>query len=250
MSVHSPNVYMHVARLRMYDHLAYVRTYYHHDAIELPPAKEVEIALWRAIDENGWEKKTSESFRAVMRAIIERDVRQGCEMEAYEAIRIFNRSYIELTNEALGALTGCYYVEDKLEWISHKRVQEIEQDWSLILFLVRTLRHRMPPGRYVKLVSNVLRNHTTAGGRANSEPRRRKKKACRRRFSSEEREMYRTNVKIRSSEEMEKALVQNRRRSTKMHACNRSNAGYKLIRYMLYDCTMCAACVLHAVARA
>ena len=46
-------------------------------------------------------------------------------METYEAIRILNRSYIELTNEALGALTGCYYVEDKLEWISHKRVQKI-----------------------------------------------------------------------------------------------------------------------------
>ena len=107
-------------------------------------------------------------------------------MDAYEAIRLFNRSYIELTNEAIRrSRPGRYYVEDKLEWISHKLVQKIDQDWSLIIGLIRPLRSKIAPTRYVKLVVKALRNYTAAGGRANSEPRIRKKKARRERLLSE-----------------------------------------------------------------
>ena len=176
------DVYIHVARLRMYDHLTRLQIYN-----ELPPANEVERALWRAIDENWWEKQVSESFRAVMRAIIERAAERGNEMDSYEAIRLFNRSYIELTKEAIRrSRPGRYYVQDKLEWISHKLVQKIEKDWSVIIGLIRPLRNRIAPERYVKLVAMYLRNHTTAGGRANSEPRIRKKRARRERLLSAE----------------------------------------------------------------
>ena len=75
MSAHSLDVYIHVARLRMYDHLTRLRIYN-----ELPPANKVERALWRAIDENWWNKQVSDSFRAIMRGIIERAVKRGHEM--------------------------------------------------------------------------------------------------------------------------------------------------------------------------
>ena len=107
-------------------------------------------------------------------------------MDAYEAIRLFNRSYIELANEAIRrSRPGRYYVEDKLEWISHKLVQKINQDWNLIIGLIRPLRSKIAPTRYVKLVVKALRNYTIAGNRANSEPRIRKKKARRERILSE-----------------------------------------------------------------
>ena len=196
MSAHSLDVYIHVARLRMYDHLTRLRIYN-----ELPPANKVERALWRAIDENWWNKQVSDSFRAIMRGIIERAVKRGHEMNMYGAICRFNRSYIEQTAEAIRrSRRGRYYVQDKLEWISHKLVQKIEQDWSRIIDLIRPSRNRIATERYVMLVAKTLRNHTTAGRRANSEPRIRKKKTRRGRLLSEECEMYRTNEKIRDGE--------------------------------------------------
>ena len=178
-----PDLYMHMTRLRMYDYLTRLRS-----DKELPPANKVERALWKAIDEHWWKKRVSESFRAVMRAIIERAFKRGYEMETYAAMRIFNRSYIDHTNEAIRrSRRGRFYVEDKLQWISYKRVQQIEEDWSLAISLVRTRRYRIDRERYVMLVVSALRNHTTAGGRANSEPRIRKKKEVRReRFLSDE----------------------------------------------------------------
>ena len=107
-------------------------------------------------------------------------------MDAYEAIRLFNRSYIELTNEAIRrSRPGRHYVVDKLDWISHKLVQKIHQDWNLIIGLIRQLRSKIAPTRYVKLVVKALRNYSIAGGRANSEPRIRKRKARRERILSE-----------------------------------------------------------------
>ena len=146
------DVYIHMVRLRMDDHLTRLRI-----DNELPPANEVERALRRAIDENWWKKQVSESFRAVMLAIIERAVKRGHEMDAYDAIRIFNRSYTELTYAAIrDSRPGRYYVQDKLEWISHKLVQKSEKDWSVIIGLIRPLRNRIAPERYVKLVAMYL----------------------------------------------------------------------------------------------
>lgn len=180
---HPVDLYVHVSRLRMYDHLACVRIHN-----ELPPPDEVERALWSAIDEHWWNEQVSESFRVVMRAITERAINQGHEMATYEAIRFFNRSHIDRINEARRRSTpGRYYVHDKLEWISHKLVRKIEQDWKLVICLIKQLHYGTAPGQYAKLVVETLRNHTVAGGRSNSEPRIRKKQKRRARSLSEDR---------------------------------------------------------------
>ena len=172
MSAHARDVYIHVARLRMHDHL--MRLIFDN---ELPPAEEVERALWRAIYENWWEKRVSDSFRTLMRAIIERAVKRRRATDAYEAICLLNRSYVEHTNEAIRrSRPERYYVQDKLEWISYKLARRIERDWSLKIDVLGTLRHRIAPEQYQKLLTNALRHRTTTGGRANSEPRIRKKK--------------------------------------------------------------------------
>ena len=149
---------------------------------ELPPADAVESALQRATDDSPnaeAKKQVSESFRAVMREIIARALMQGHEMDAIEAIRCFNRSHTPQRPES-------YYVQNKLQWISHKCVHKIEQDWTLIICLLRPLRERISQEHYLKLVTMSLRNHTMEGSRANSQPRicKRKARKCSQRLTT------------------------------------------------------------------
>ena len=171
-------------KLHLDDYLTRLR-YYN----ELPPANTVEWAFWRAINaidakkQDGQandhaKKRMSESFRAVMREIIERAIKRGDKKDMYEALRLFNRSYIEPADEVIRrSRPGRHYVQHKLEWISHSLVQRITRDWKQAMNRIRPLRGKSSSEEYAKLVLNALQNRwcLTESGRASSEPRTRKK---------------------------------------------------------------------------